>query len=284
MLVSATLTRDPARLAGVRLHAPRVLIQSATVDLGERNKSRDSAPEAARYLLPSTLVEKIAVIDSDSKPLALCALIQKIGKDVPIIVFTASVQATHRLFLLLSSMDEVSRDTNPVEYSSFDSQFDRASALASFASGASRLLVASDAATRGLDVHRVGAVISYDAPSHMKTYVHRVGRTARAGRNGVAYTLCRPSEESTFLAMLSKVENRRNGDAPERFVLRDEDVVAFEPSLRSSLVAVKLHLEADSKSAQVEDEERAGSTRAARVAAALACQNFRRGETAKARL
>ena len=55
------------------------------------------------------------------------------------------------------------------------------------AAGDARVLIASDAATRWLDVDRVGAVVSYDAPTHLKTYVHRVGRTARAGLGGVAY-------------------------------------------------------------------------------------------------
>ena len=48
-------------------------------------------------------------------------------------------------------------------------------------SGAARVLVASDALTRGMDVEGVGAVVNYDAPVFAKTYVHRAGRTARAG-------------------------------------------------------------------------------------------------------
>lgn len=51
-------------------------------------------------------------------------------------------------------------------------------------SGAARVLVASDALTRGMDVAGVGAVVNYDAPAFAKTYVHRAGRTARAGQHG----------------------------------------------------------------------------------------------------
>ena len=53
-------------------------------------------------------------------------------------------------------------------------------------SGAARVLVASDALTRGMDVAGVGAVVNYDAPAFAKTYVHRAGRTARAGQHGKA--------------------------------------------------------------------------------------------------
>ena len=53
-------------------------------------------------------------------------------------------------------------------------------------SGAARVLVASDALTRGMDVAGVGAVVNYDAPAFAKTYVHRAGRTARAGQHGEA--------------------------------------------------------------------------------------------------
>ena len=95
------------------------------------------------------------------------------------IVFTASVEATHRLFLLLSSMDAAERkrderDENasravaprPSSPSTARSRRARAEALRAFAAGDARVLIASDAATRGLDVDRVGAVISYDAPTH----------------------------------------------------------------------------------------------------------------------
>ena len=95
--------------------------------------------------------------------------------------------------------------------------------LCAFKCGFNLLLVASDAATRGLDVDHVSAVISYDTPTHLKTYVHRVGRTARGGRRGSAYTLCRPAEEVHFKAMLEKVEGQRTRPQPRRLRLtRDE--------------------------------------------------------------
>lgn len=291
ILISATLTRDPARLAQMFLHAPRMLVAAA-----------DGAPPSlsARYLLPEGLTEAVVPVSSgDAKPLALRALLRKTG-DTPVIVFTASVEATHRLFLLLSSMDAAEgrddvRDEkqkkndaetkNPrqrrrfAEYSSFAPQAARAEALRAFAAGDARVLIASDAATRGLDVDRVGAVVSYDAPTHLKTYVHRVGRTARAGLGGVAYTLCRPAEEASFLAMTSKADLRKRRAPPARLALADEEMDEHRAALRAALVAVKLHLEADAKGV-AEEEERAGSTAAARVAAAQACQNYLRSRAA----
>ena len=284
ILISATLTRDPARLAGLFLHAPRMLVAAA-----------DGAPPSpsARYLLPEGLTEAVVPVSSgDAKPLALRALLRKTG-DTPVIVFTASVEATHRLFLLLSSMDAaeerrrrkrrrkkkktrdkvVSPSTAPLRRS----RARRGAALA--AAGDARVLIASDAATRGLDVDRVGAVVSYDAPTHLKTYVHRVGRTARAGLGGVAYTLCRPAEEAPFLAMTSKADLRKRRAPPARLALADEEMDEHRAALRAALVAVKLHLEADAKGV-AEEEERAGSTAAARVAAAQACQNYLRSRAA----
>ena len=104
-------------------------------------------------------------------------------------------------------------------------------------------------------------MISYDAPTHLKTYVHRVGRTARSGLRGVAYTLCRPAEEAPFLAMTSGGDLRKRRAPPARLALADEDMDAHRADLRVALVAVKLHLEADAKSVAAEEGERAGAPR-----------------------
>lgn len=67
-------------------------------------------------------------------------------------------------------------------------------ALAAFRRGDVEVLVASDAMTRGMDVEGVMNVINYDVPVYAKTYVHRVGRTARAGKPGSSYTFLRKEE------------------------------------------------------------------------------------------
>lgn len=59
-------------------------------------------------------------------------------------------------------------------------------------------LVCTDALARGIDIPQVDIVISYDPPRHIKTYIHRIGRTARAGRPGTAITLLNQNEWSDF--------------------------------------------------------------------------------------
>jgi ATP-dependent RNA helicase RhlE len=76
------------------------------------------------------------------------------------------------------------------------SQQARERALARFASGKGDVLVATDVAARGLDLEHITHVVNYDAPHDEKAYVHRVGRTARAGRGGTGITLVTPEERS----------------------------------------------------------------------------------------
>ena len=61
--------------------------------------------------------------------------------------------------------------------------------------------------TRGMDILNVANVINYDAPVHTTTYLHRVGRTARAGQSGRAFTLLRHEDVRHFKSMLRKVDN-----------------------------------------------------------------------------
>ena len=73
-------------------------------------------------------------------------------------------------------------------------QCERAENLANFRSGVARVLVATDVAARGLDIPTVALVVNYDVPRDADSYVHRVGRTARAGRRGTALTLLAPAD------------------------------------------------------------------------------------------
>jgi ATP-dependent RNA helicase RhlE len=81
------------------------------------------------------------------------------------------------------------------------SQSQREKALDQFRSGRARVLVATDIAARGIDVTGVSHVINYDLPAEPESYVHRIGRTARAGKAGIAISFCDPSERGTLRAI-----------------------------------------------------------------------------------
>lgn len=80
----------------------------------------------------------------------------------------------------------------------------RTKILSGFREGELRLLIASDVAARGLDIPNVSHVFNFDVPIHSEDYVHRIGRTGRAGREGKAITICLPFEEK-YLASIEKL-------------------------------------------------------------------------------
>jgi ATP-dependent RNA helicase RhlE len=80
-------------------------------------------------------------------------------------------------------------------------QSQRQRALDAFKSGKIRVLVATDVAARGIDVDNVSHVINYDIPIDPESYVHRIGRTGRAGATGIAIAFCEPAERSHLKAI-----------------------------------------------------------------------------------
>jgi ATP-dependent RNA helicase RhlE len=78
------------------------------------------------------------------------------------------------------------------------SQGARQRALEDFRAGRTRVLVATDIAARGIDVKGIAMVVNFDIPEEPEAYVHRIGRTARMGAKGLAYSFCDPSENSSF--------------------------------------------------------------------------------------
>ncbi len=74
------------------------------------------------------------------------------------------------------------------------------------------MLVATDIAARGIDVDGISHVINFDLPNVPETYVHRIGRTARAGASGVAWSLC-DAEERSMLFSIEKLIDKRLGTA-----------------------------------------------------------------------
>jgi ATP-dependent RNA helicase RhlE len=88
------------------------------------------------------------------------------------------------------------------------SQNARQRALEKFRSGEARILVATDIAARGIDVDGISHVVNYELPNESESYVHRIGRTARAGAEGIAISFCDPSERG-FLRDIERLVKRK---------------------------------------------------------------------------
>ncbi|HVG39931.1 MAG TPA: C-terminal helicase domain-containing protein, partial [Pyrinomonadaceae bacterium] len=126
-----------------------------------------------------------------------------------VLVFTRTRRGAERISHILSA-----REHQVDRIHSDRSQPQREAALRGFKAGRTRVLVATDIAARGIDVDSISHVINYDVPSAPEDYVHRIGRTGRAGSQGRAITLVTPLEE----VGMSGIE-RLTGKKIERVVL-----------------------------------------------------------------
>ncbi|MED6163069.1 hypothetical protein PIB30_076441 [Stylosanthes scabra] len=115
----------------------------------------------------------------------------------------------------LSSMLEV-LDLEAAALYSFKSQAQRLEALQQFKSGKVSILLATDVASRGLDIPTVDLVINYDVPRFPRDYVHRVGRTARAGRGGLALSLVTQVFSAKNVAEMKMLDDGFEEKAKER--------------------------------------------------------------------
>ncbi len=98
----------------------------------------------------------------------------------------------------------------------------RQRALNAFRNGRVRVLVATDIAARGIDVTGISHVINYDLPDDAESYVHRIGRTARNGADGMAITLCAPEERDKLRAVEKLTRTRLGPDGPVDGPVEDE--------------------------------------------------------------
>jgi len=101
-----------------------------------------------------------------------------------VIIFASSCRTCHFLSLMMAELE-----TDTVALHSMKTQQQRLASLSRFKSGQVPILIATDVASRGLDIPTVDMVVNYDIPRFTRDYVHRVGRTARAGRGGCALSL-----------------------------------------------------------------------------------------------
>ncbi len=119
------------------------------------------------------------------------------------------------------------------------SQNQRQKALKQFKNREIRILVATDIAARGIDIDKLKYVINYDIPNVAETYVHRIGRSGRAGEEGVAYSLCEP-EENEFVRDIGRLINRKIDLAEDNpFPQTDKPMTEMEKKIFEKEKAIK---------------------------------------------
>ena len=107
-------------------------------------------------------------------------------------------------------------------------QSQREKILARFRSGKTRILVATDVAARGIDIEGLSHVVNFSMPTDSYTYIHRIGRTGRAGASGLAYTFVRPEERRKLEYLKRASKKATKGDMMEDDIPEVEDVLAVK--------------------------------------------------------
>jgi ATP-dependent RNA helicase RhlE len=159
---------------------------------------------------PSSTVERIVqsvyfVHDKKDKRTLLEDILYDNGEMRRVLVFTRTKHGANRV---AEHLDKAGEDAAAIHGNK--SQNARERALAQFKSGNVRVLVATDIAARGIDIDDITHVINYDLPEVPEQYVHRIGRTARAGADGAAISFCDPEE----VALLRDIERLIRKDVP----------------------------------------------------------------------
>lgn len=165
-----------------------------------------------------TIEQKAYPVAQQAKMPLLLDLLEKEDFE-RVLVFTRTKRGADRLAHILEAR---SHRSNRIHGDRSQSQ--REAALRSFKSGKTRVLVATDVAARGIDIDSVSHVINYDIPEAPEDYVHRIGRTGRAGNKGRAITLFTNAEEHSLRAI-----ERLTGQSVERVLLPDFGGVMSSP-------------------------------------------------------
>ncbi len=190
LLFSATMSSNIEQLARSTMKQPKL------VEVNQRGR-------------PATMVEQTAYpVAQESKTALLLDLLER-ERFERVLVFTRTRRGAERLAHILEARDH---SVNRIHADRSQSQ--REAALRDFRDGRTRVLVATDIAARGLDVEAVSHVINYDVPAAPEDYVHRVGRTGRAGNEGQAFTIVAPVDELSMRAI-----ERLTGQTVKRVVL-----------------------------------------------------------------
>ncbi|HKA77549.1 MAG TPA: DEAD/DEAH box helicase [Pseudolabrys sp.] len=180
LFFSATMPQEITRLADAMLRDPaRVAVtpQASTVDRVD---------------------QRVILTEKASKP-SLLVEILKTEKTDRVLVFT---RTKHGADKVVRGLQKAGHAAEAIHGNKSQSQRERV--LAAFRDGKLRTLIATDIAARGIDVDGVSHVVNYDLPNIPESYVHRIGRTARAGAAGVAISFC-DHEERTYLRDIERL-------------------------------------------------------------------------------
>lgn len=142
--------------------------------------------------------------------------------------------------VVAKSLKKYKYDASPIHGDLDQSQ--RTRTLEGFRNGKLRFLVASDVAARGLDVPSVSHVFNFDVPSHAEDYVHRIGRTGRAGRDGKAIMICTPRDERNFSnieALIQKNIPQIVNPLPSKASTSSADEVQVTPKQKTNRIPLK---------------------------------------------
>ena len=172
---------------------------------------------ASKYQTVATLLQSYLFIPHKHKDIYLVYLLNEFAGQSAI-VFTRTVNETQRIALMLRSLG-----FGAIPIHGQLSQSSRLGALSKFRSKAREILVATDVAARGLDIPSVDLVLNFDLPPDSQTYIHRVGRTARAGKSGRALSCVTQYDVEVWLrienALGRKIDQYENAVKEEVLVL-----------------------------------------------------------------
>ncbi|CAL1716551.1 unnamed protein product [Somion occarium] len=244
LLFSATLTRDPSKISALNLRNPKYFVVQSAAEEQPTKEGAVMDIVMEKFSMPATLTEHMIVCETVQKPLMLFFLVHQ--HDVRnALVFTKSAESTTRLVRLFEFFESIwAQEKNGAmhkqaairAYSSDLSASDRKSILEQFRNQEIHILVCSDLISRGIDISHVSHVVSYDAPVDMRKYVHRVGRTARAGRKGDAWTLVEEQEARYFKNMMKAAAHI---DPVKRMRVSEKDVAPYVPTYEKALVKLR---------------------------------------------
>ena len=192
-----------ARLLALLPSTRQTLLFSATMSSSMEQLARSTTkdPEFVEVSTRGrvvTLVDQVAYqVPLESKTVFLLELLEKQPERFErVLIFTRTRRGAERLSHVLQA-----RDHRVKRIHADRTQSQREEALRAFSDGRARVLVATDIAARGLDIDAVSHVINYDVPAAPEDYVHRVGRTGRAGSHGQAISMVAPADESAMRAI-----------------------------------------------------------------------------------